>query len=51
MILDVSQEVLQHDTVLVPQVVGNVWPNTVDFPKTPPGCPQVFQFKAQCLWP
>ena len=46
MVLDVSQEVLQHDTVMVPQVVGIVQPNTADFPRTPPGCPQVFQFKA-----
>ena len=39
MVLNVSQEVLQFDTVLVPQMVGNVRPNTVDFPRTPPGCP------------
>ena len=36
---NVQQEVLQDNTSLVPQVVGNAWSNTSDLSRTPPGCP------------
>ena len=42
MVHNVLQEVPQHYTVLVPQVVGNVRSNTTNSPGTPPGCPPVF---------
>ena len=42
MVHNVSQEVPQYNTILVPQMVGNVWPNTANFPGTPPRCPSVF---------
>ena len=51
MVLNVSQEVLQSNTVLVPQVVGNVRPDSADSPRTPPRCLQVFRFKAYSLCP
>ena len=47
MVHNVSQEVPQHYTVLVPLVVGNVRSNTTNSPGTPPRCPPVFQLKIQ----
>ena len=51
MVVNVRQEVLQFNTFLASQVVGNVWYNTLDFPRTPIGCPQIFQFQIPSLSP
>ena len=39
------QEFQGIDTFVVPQVVGNVWTNSTELPRTSTGCTKIFQFQ------